>query len=285
MRVLVTGANGLCGTALTGLKADTLFLDRNEPLEIFSGEEFIRVDLCDMQGLHKAMHGCNAVVHLGAASAVDTEWPVVMRDNIEGTRALLAVAVESGIERIVFASSNHVVGMYERENIPWIYEPGHGILVDHRSPVRPDSPYGVSKVFGENIGRFYAENGGPRFYALRIGSVRGAWEDHPYAYAEEGVRKGRWTRGSEEYVLQEKRLKAIWQSRRDFLQMVELCLEYHGPNYDLFYGVSDNARSWMDIRHARRKLGYAPLDKAEDWRGPSATSIEEFRALPSRRNR
>ncbi len=82
------------------------------------------------------------------------------------------------------------------------------------------------------------------------------------------MRKGKWERGSEDYRIQENRLKSIWQSRRDFLQMVGLLVDYGGPAFDVFYGVSRNARGWLDIGHAETALGYQPADDAETCEPP-----------------
>jgi nucleoside-diphosphate-sugar epimerase len=132
--------------------------------------------------------------------------------------------------------------------------------------VRPDSFYGVSKAFGENLGRFYAENGGPKFYAIRIGAL--VHEDHPYAHAERGVISGKWERDSPQYNLMVKRLKSLWISKRDFVQLINLCLQYNAPNYDSFYAVSNNPRRWLDIEYPRKRLGYEPQDNAEEWLSP-----------------
>jgi len=113
-----------------------------------------------------------------------------------------------------------------------------------------------------------AERGAFRFCALRIGAVRSAIDDHPFAYAEQGVQDGRWVRDSENYREQEGRLKALWQSRRDFRLMVQLILDSRmreEDQFEVFYGTSDNARGWLDLDHARRQLGYIPMDRAEDW--------------------
>lgn len=268
MRIVITGGSGRCGTALADLPGEKLFVDRAEKHLELGANEFRQVDLGDRDQVHSLLQKGDVLVHLAAAVAVDSPWSDVMRENVQNTRQLFSLAAEAGVERIIFASSNHAVGMYELDNAPGIYELGHGIMIDQTVPVRPDSPYGISKVFAEAMGRQLAENGGPRFYAIRIGAIRGSDEDHPYAYAEAGVRRGEWERGSEPYLTQEKRLKAIWQSRRDFRQMVERLLHADGERFDVFYGISANARSWMDIQHARDVLGYAPQDDAETWTAP-----------------
>lgn len=268
MKIFITGACGLCGTALAELPYEKIYFDRCEPLKMLENGEFIRGDINNSILLRKGMKGCQVVIHLAGSSDPKARWNDVLRDNIHGTYSIFSAAMESCVGKIIFASSNHVVGMYEAENAPGVYELGHGICVEKNTPVCPDSFYGVSKAFGENLGRFYAANGGPRFYAIRIGSVRGAEEDHPYAYAEMGVKRKLWDRYSNEYKRQEKRLKGIWQSRRDFVQMVDRCINFDGAEFDIFYGVSDNPRSWLDVGYAKRVLGYCPKDSGEDWASP-----------------
>ncbi len=265
MRVLITGGCGICGTALAGLPHDLVFVDRQPAVAALAGCEFVQGDVTDAQFMRQVLQGADALIHLAAASQVDDTDEAVSRDNIEGVRIAFEAAKHAGVQRIIFGSSNHAVGMYELDHAPQIYEPGHHIVIDKDVPPRPDSFYGASKVIGEALGRYLAESGGSRFYAIRIGSVRAEGEDHPFAYAERGVRQGRWSRDSGDYIIQEKRLKSIWQSRRDFCQMIERCLSYDGPAFDVFYGVSDNDRRWMDIEYARKALGYEPQDNAEGW--------------------
>jgi len=216
------------------------------------------------------MGGCNAVVHLAAASSPSSSWDEVLRDNIIGMQNVLEAARIAGVERVIFGSTNHVVGMYEAEHAPKIYGLSPKILLTRGAEPRPDSFYGVSKLYGENLGRFYSETGGPKFYALRIGSL--VREDHPFAHAERGVLSGEWERNSPKYDLMVQRLKCLWISKRDFAQIVDLCLSYDALSYDTFYAVSNNPRRWLDIEYARSALGYAPQDNAEDWAEPPKTS-------------
>ena len=89
--------------------------------------------------------------------------------------------------------------------------------------------------------------------------------DHPYAYAEYGVNQKKWKRNSPEYNLQVKRLKSLWQSRRDFSRMVDLCINNSTVDFDIFYGISNNTRAWFDISNAKNKIGYQPKDNAENF--------------------
>ena len=267
-KILVTGANGKCGTALVGLPATTVFLDRDEECEAMVGRPFVVADLVDQAAVERAFDNVDAVVHLAASSHRESSWDDVLRDNILGTRSVLEAARATGVEHVVFASTNHVMGLYETDLAPEIYDETHPLCLDHHAEIRPDSFYAVSKAAGEALCRFYAETGGPRCTCIRIGALLAAEDDHPYGYAEQGIRQGRWQRFSPDYELKVRRLKAIWQSRRDFLQLVELCLACDGPPFDIFYGVSDNASRWFDLEHARTLLGYRPRDRSDSWTSP-----------------
>ena len=269
MTVFITGISGTCGSALAASIGEIVGFDRRPPeCALNPGQRFVQGDLSDIRTLNQAINGCSAIIHLAADGSPSAGWPSVLVNNIEGTRNLLTAARNCAVERVVFASSNHAVGMYEIESAPGIYGLEKKKRIGKDDPVRPDSLYGLSKAFGENLGRYFAETGGPKFYALRIGAVLDADNDHPFAYAENGVQEGRWARGSEAYRKQELRLKAIWQSRRDFVQMVTKCLGYDGPCFDIFYGASDNPRCWFDLDHAKTALGYHPADNSETWAKP-----------------
>lgn len=273
MDVLITGANGIVGTAIVdslGGRSEYAFTALD--VEPHPDRETIVADVANYDELRPAFDGVDAVVHMAvyAPGFVDESWEDILRVNVRGTRNVLRAAADAEVESVIFGSTNHVVGMYEREHAPEIYDPTFGLTVDHTDPVRPDSTYGVSKLFGEHDGRFFVEtNAYPkRFYALRIATVGPASEDHPYAAAERGVEDGRWERGSDEYERQVARLKATWFSRRDCGHMVDRMLQDDTVEFDVFYGVSGNDRRWLDIEHARDVLGYEPRDDGEEWDGP-----------------
>jgi len=187
MRVCITGGCGICGTALVALPHERVFLDCRGAVPALAGNSFFQTDLSQYSELVTCFRECDAVIHLAGSSAVESSWEEVLTNNIEGTRNVVQAASDARVERVIFASSNHAVGMYEIENAPRIYELDHGLKIGSDCPPMPDSYYGISKVFGEATGRYFAENSGPKFYALRIGSVRAHFEDHPFAYAERGV--------------------------------------------------------------------------------------------------
>jgi len=273
MTVLVTGAFGRVGTALIQHQRGSYeyrFLDR----EPHPDREAIVSDVSSPEPLETALEGTESVVHLAAASSVDSDWATVLQSNIIGTYNCLEACRTHDVESIVLASSNHVVGMYETEHAPEIYEKDYPLTLDHKVPVRPDSFYATSKVFTEALGRYYVENYDypKHVYALRIGSVRSVPYDHPYGDAEKGVDDGSWERGSDEYQHSVRRLKATWHSRRDVAQMIERCLDDDDVTFDIFYGLSDNERRWFGIEHAATVLGYEPQDSAEEWTEPPVQS-------------
>ena len=105
------------------------------------------------------------------------------------------------MKRVVFASSNHVVGFYPRDQ---------RIGVDVTA--LPDTRYGVSKAFGELLGAFYAYKFGLEVLCLRIGNV----SDQPSNL----------------------RLASIWLKPEDLVQLIRIGLEHPDIRYEIFYGVS-----------------------------------------------
>lgn len=276
MDVLVTGCYGRCGTAIIDHLHDadeyefTYYnrSDRNEGP--YSDYDTVVGDIADYETLRDACEGQDAIVHLAAYPYTDGEWSDIFEPNIIGMYNVLEAARDAEVESVIFGSTNHVMGMYELENAPEIYERDHDLVIDHTDPVRPDSYYGASKSFGEDLGRYYVEGGEypKQFYAIRICSVRMPEYDHPYGDAEIHVAEGEFERGSDEYEEQVARMKATWQSRRDFAHQIECCLQDDSVAFDIFSGVSDNRRRWYDLEHARARIGYDPQDDGEEWDAP-----------------
>lgn len=277
MDVLVTGPYGRCGTAIIDHLHDEPDLeftylnrsDREEDHEYGEYDTFV-ADVADYDAIRPAFDGIDAVVHLAAYPYVEGTWMDILEPNVIGTYNVLEAARDAGVESVVFGSTNHVMGVYEEEFAPEIYELGFDLELTHEDPIRPDSYYGSSKAFGEAIGRQYAEqdDGIDQFYAIRICSVRNAAYDHPYGDAERIVDEGEIERGSDAYHEQVARMKGMWQSRRDFAHQIERCLRDDDVSFGIFSGVSDNDRGWYGIDHARERLGYDPQDNGEEWDAP-----------------
>ena len=196
-------------------------------------------DIADYEAIRPEFDGIDAVVHMAAAAAVDSTWDEVLEANIIGTRNVFEAARDAGVPHVVFASSNHVVGGYERDGRPQIYEPDDRTLLDEHVDPRPDSLYGVSKGFGELLGRYYSDTYGMRVICLRIGWVRDSDKrprDHPSA-------------------------EAIWLSARDCAQLVARAIDTD-VRWAVVYGVSNNPGAFWDLTSARDVLGFVPQDSA-----------------------
>lgn len=277
MDVLLTGPYGRCGTALVDHLHDDpryefTYLNRSDrPADHdYGGYDTVVADVADYDAIRPAFEGQDAVVHLAGYPFVDGSWDDVHPPNVQGMQNALRAAREAEVGTFVFASTNHVMGTYETERAPELYRPGHGLALDRDDPVRPDSYYGTSKAFGEDLGRYCVDHHDypTRFYALRICSVRHAEYDHPYGDAERAVEEGDVERGSDAYDEAVARMKAMWHSRRDFAHQVACCLDDDDVEFGVYSGVSDNDRRWFGIEHARAELGYAPRDNGEAWDAP-----------------
>jgi uronate dehydrogenase len=228
-KVLITGAAGDVGGHLRRELAgryDLRLSDIRPIAELAPGEEFIRGDCASLRDMLRVTRGVDAIVHLGGFS-VEGPWEVILRANIVGAFQVFEAARRNGVRRMVFATSNHAVGFYDRDE-----------TIDHRVTPRPDSRYGVSKVFGEALGSLYSDKYGMEVVCVRIGNVNPRPMD--------------------------KRRLSIWLSPRDLAQLVSIAIDKPGIRFEIIYGVSGNRRSWYDNRNAER-LGYAPRDDSEPW--------------------
>jgi uronate dehydrogenase len=230
-RVLITGAAGGVGTRLRRLLAhaypELRLTDIRAPGDLAPGETFIAADLSTLEEVEAAVDGVEGIVHLGGHS-VEGPWETILQANIVGCYNLFEAARRKGVERVVFASTNHTVGFYPRHR-----------RIGSDVTLRPDSRYGVSKAFGEALAALYADKHGLRVLCLRIGHVL----DAPI----------------------ERRSLSIWLSPEDLAQLVRIGLEHPDLTFEVFYGISDNERAWWDSARAYA-FGYRPTGRAEDHR-------------------
>lgn len=227
-RVLITGAGGTIGRSLTGRVSDRyeLRLMFHSPRDGMEDRDVVAGDIANYDDIGAAVEGIDTIWHLAGDPNVPASWESVLTNNIIGTRNVVEAAREAGVRRVVFASTNHVMGMYDRDGAWPVY---------NDLPQRPDSLYGVSKAFGEDLGRHYHDAFGLEFISLRIGWFM----ETPRMAAGVG--------------------RAMWLSPDDCAQIFVCATEADVP-YGVFYAISDNPDRRWDITDTMLKLGYRPRD-------------------------
>ncbi|TAN25884.1 MAG: NAD(P)-dependent oxidoreductase [Castellaniella sp.] len=230
LKILITGAAGNIGTCLrTHLRGRYGLMRLADIADQEAGqgnEEIYAFDVRDMKSVERCMNGIDCVVHLAGIPGADT-WEKILPMNIEGCYNVFEAARRAGVRRVIFASSNHAVGYHRREK-----------FLDNTVQPRPDSRYGISKVFGEAVGRMYADKYGLSVACLRIGTFR--TPDRP----------------------DESRQLLTWISHRDMAQLVRCCIEHESYHFVVAYGVSNNLRNRWDNSNVKF-LGYRPEDDSE----------------------
>ena len=246
-RVLITGSTGGVGTILTQRLHDDYDLVGHAREPDPGADPVVRgADLVDYDAVLAAMDGIDTVVHLAGAASPEASWGQVLDANIVGTRNVLEAAREAGVARVVFASSNHAMGMYDRLE-QWPVYPG--------TLPRADSLYGVSKVFGETLGRYYFDEHGLSFIALRIGWVCG-----------------------DPTLVDTDLLHAMWLSEDDAAQVVRCAIEAD-IDFGIYYAVSDNLNRRWSMTNTMLELGYRPRDSWSNEAPADESVVEGGRAV------
>jgi len=191
------------------------------------GEELHPAALEDRAAVLALLDGVDAVVHFGGIST-EAAFDPILQANIVGLYNLYEAARHHSVQRIVFASSNHVVGFYRQHEV-----------IDSHAPPRPDTLYGVSKAFGENLSRMYFDRYGIQTVCLRIGSATPAPLN--------------------------RRMLASWLSHDDLERLVVASLTAPCVGHAVIFGTSDNATRWWDNTRAAH-IGFRPQDSSEPWR-------------------
>jgi uronate dehydrogenase len=221
--ILVTGAGGKVARSVRAhlsTLCSELRLTDIVPLEATAAHQTLHVaDLADATTLPALVKGVDV-----AGYPREADWSVLFDANIRTVINLWEAATAAGVPRIVYASSNHAVGYYARTD-----------SIDHHAPPRPDSRYGVSKVFMEALASLYADKHGLRGFGVRIGYC-----------------------GPEPL---DARMLSHWVHPEDLAQLIEVGLQadYH---HEIVYGVSANSASWYD-NHRAEALGYRPRHSAD----------------------
>lgn len=237
--ILLTGASGNLGRALAkalGAKGWAMRLTDIAPFpdSLPNGAVFERIDLSDGVPLLRIAEGCGTILHFGGIST-DQPFEMVLGPNLLGLYHIYEAARRERA-RVVFASSNHSVGFHERAT-----------ELDADCDFRPDSFYGLSKCYGELMGRLYWDKHGVENVNVRIGS----------AFPEPV----------------DARMLATWLSYADLTRMMERCVLAERTGHAVIWGTSANScMTWW--RHdGRGRVGWAPQDSADPFAGQLAGTV------------
>ena len=248
MTVLVTGASGNIGQKLCHHLERVGYELRRLDIDPRGDAGVIAADLSQWDASWvRYFEGVDTVIHLAGVPVAYHSWDVMIRPNMDAVVNVFTAAAQAGAKRIIFASSNHVMGGYRDNGTTGAIKPdmpplpGLDISTD---PVLNSTPYGAFKLAGERIGKCYVDIYGISFIGLRIG-----WIQRDDNSAEAMHQNERW--GSE-----------MWLSDRDLCQLVTCSIEADDTlSFAIFNGMSDNEHMRWDISSAREMIGYLPKDR------------------------
>lgn len=230
-RILITGAAGRLGSelrrGLAPLARHLRLADVAEITGLRPNEEALRFDLGDAAATIAACESVDAIVHFGGAPH-ERPWEEVLNANIRGSYNIYEGARQHGVKRVIYASSVHAIGYHRLED-----------HIDAESPHRPDSLYGLSKCFVEDLGRLYWDKFGIESAMIRIFS----------SFPEPADRRMLWS----------------WLSFDDCVRLVTAALIAPRVAFTVSFGMSDNRVKPVDNRRAAH-LGYQPRDSTEPFR-------------------
>jgi nucleoside-diphosphate-sugar epimerase len=254
-KVGITGAGGLVGVDLTEGLADkyqlTLFYHNTKPTTTRK-LKMVKADLSDEKQVKGIFEGLDAVIHLAAASSSLSPWENVLSQNIVTTYNVFEEARRSKVAKVVFASTNHTQHAYTMKtntlDEDFTYVKKHG-LIKLDDPPAPDSLYGVSKLFGEDMGRYYSQ-----FFGIQVVSLRIGWAE---------CEKMKVHMQSPDNAIRD-HVRVMYLSKRDLVDVTDKALQID-TDYMNAYAVSDNKPAVFDLTETRENLGYNPKDNAKDW--------------------
>ncbi|MBS1302346.1 NAD(P)-dependent oxidoreductase [Loktanella sp. SALINAS62] len=232
-KIVLTGAAGnlgsvlrkplaeMCETLVTTDIADTL-------TGILPNETYTKADLGQLDQVEPLLQGADMVVHFGAIGD-EAPWDQILHSNIVGAYTIWEAAYRQGVRRVVYASSIHAVGMHAKSD-----------CLDGLERHRPDTYYGLSKCFAEDLASLYWDKRGVESVCMRI-----------YSCQPEPANA---------------RAVGSWLSYDDLTRMVRSAITSPTTGFTIVWGVSNNDRA--PVSNARASfLGYRPQDNGEDYAG------------------
>lgn len=244
--VLITGMSGLIGNAVQKRLAGKYELSALNRRKV-EGVKCRQADIKDLDSIMPAFKGIETVVHLAGVFKGKPTWKEFLDVNVTGTYNVFEASRIMGVKRIVYASSGAAVGGWEREPpydaiVAGKYDsvPQDWPKLTEQTPTRASGIYGATKIWGEALGRFYADAYGISILCLRIGFVNS--DDRPT----------------------EPRHYSIWCSQGDIARMVEKCIEAPTSlKYDILFVTSNNKWGIRELEHAKEAVGFVPEDSAD----------------------
>ena len=256
-RVLLTGAAGAIGSLLVPALREAFDLQMVDVKDTDrSGRRVDGVEIVDLvessdAELTALFSGLDAIVHCGYLRPVGEASYAAERRNVDLMERIYRLGMRAGVKRVVAASTNQASKWYEQ---PWFEG-----RIDRVTPddyPRPDTFYGWAKVAYESLGFLYACGSlGAQLEVVQIRIVAPR-EIDASAFADRPLR--RYLRDITGYI-----------SQRDLQQLfvrsvvAESIDDAYGVPFQIFYGVSDNARTFWSITNAREVIGYTPQDNSE----------------------
>jgi nucleoside-diphosphate-sugar epimerase len=276
LRIVVTGGSGKAGRwVVRNLRAaghDVLNVDVAH--DGAAHGQTVLADLTDLGQCHEVVAGADAVVHLAAIPAPEIK-PAgeTFRNNALSTYNVFAAAADRGVGRVVWASSETVLGLPFDD--PPAYAP-----IDERHPPRPETSYALSKLVGETMADQFARRTGIPFIGFRISNIMEPPDYARFETWQDDARLRKWN---------------LWGyvDARDVAQAVARALEadVHGAEVaivaaadtcmrrasaelmaEVYPGVElrrpvEGRETLLAIDHARELLGFAP---EFSWLDPAA---------------
>ena len=259
-KVLITGVSGLVGGAiylrlaerpdlydLYGFSRRRVSSERVPEGQVLdmADDKFFVGTVEDMEAVQRAVQGMDVVIHMAATWH---DWEGILQHNLIGAYNIFEASSQAGVGRVIAASTIQVsdgnrqfepyrsIANAEYDKVPEQFD-----KLTVETAAGPTNLYSASKVWAESLARTYATKNDMSCICIRIGWV--VAEDRP------------------------PNAKAIdiWCSQRDIAQLAQCCVDAPDDvRFDIFYGMSNNKRLWVDIENARKKVGFAPQDRGEE---------------------
>jgi uronate dehydrogenase len=228
--VVITGMRGNLGGKLASALRSTY---RLRCFDLLGGEDCIAADLAFYDDAWiRHFDGADTILHFAGEPQPTAPWALVQRANIVATANVLRAARVHRVRRVIFASSNQVMGGYRF---------AQGPVTTHMPPA-PLNPYAVSKLFCEEAGRAFAHETGNSFIGFRIGNIQpGINVPRP------GMGIGLWG-------------QQMWLSNQDFIDGIRCAIDAPEVPFAILNLVSNNPGMRWDLTETTRILGFTPRD-------------------------